>query len=93
MVNKQLIIEKFEYNGFYVKSFNEIADYTGTFVEWTNDPGIAVVDCSDGTQRLIPSCCFSPVEEGVRIEDIIPTPPELNPFEGKGVFFGMPRSS
>lgn len=51
-------VENFVYNGFIVQSKKGKAKYTATFKEWTNDPGIALYACSDGKDRLIPSCCL-----------------------------------
>jgi hypothetical protein len=51
-------VEKFKYNGFIVSPMKGYAKYTATFKSWTNDPGIAVCECSDGKERLIPSCCL-----------------------------------
>ena len=53
-----MLVENFAYNGFFVQRKGGYADYTATFKEWTEDPGIAVCKCSDGKERLIPSCCL-----------------------------------
>ncbi len=55
---KQYKVENFTYNGFMVGSKPGITNYTVTFKEWTNDPGIAKWECSDGKDRLIPDCCI-----------------------------------
>ena len=47
---------KFKYNGFGVTFLTGYATYTAEFKQWTNDPGIALCTCSDGKERLIPSC-------------------------------------
>ena len=51
-------VENFEYNGFLVKPKKGMAKYTASFKNWTNDPGIVNCICSDGEERLIPSCCL-----------------------------------
>lgn len=51
-------VSKFTYNGFFVNFHEGLADYTATFKNWTTDPGIANCNCSDGKERLIPSCCL-----------------------------------
>ncbi len=48
-------IEKFTYNGFFGQSLPGIAKYKVKFNKWSLDPGIILMDCSDGMQRLIPS--------------------------------------
>lgn len=49
-------IQNFVYDGFAVHPKEGFASYRASFKEWTNDPGIAKCDCSDGKERLIPSC-------------------------------------
>lgn len=51
-------IQNFLYNGFMGQSLEGEANYTATFKEWTNDPGIAVCICSDGIERRIPTFAF-----------------------------------
>jgi len=51
-------VVRFKYNGLFVKSQNSIASYTAKFKNWTEDPGICRCVCSDGLERLIPSCCL-----------------------------------
>ena len=48
-------VKNFEYNGFMGKIGKGMADYTCKFKEWTCNPGVAVMDCSDGEERLIPT--------------------------------------
>ena len=82
-------IKNFNYNGFFVESLLGIAPYKAIkLVKWTNDPGIGEFLCSDGKNRLIPSCQLS-------IEFINSQPPriKLDPFTGNGVFFGSPAHS
>ena len=49
-------VQNFDYNGFMVLNLPGETDYTAKFIEWTNDPGIAKCECSDGNIRFIPSC-------------------------------------
>lgn len=53
-----MLVKNFMYNGLFVQRLGGYAGYTATFKEWTEDPGIAVCKCSDGKERLIPSCCL-----------------------------------
>ena len=48
-------LHNFGYNGFYGRKLKGYAPYTTTFKSWTRDPGIAVCQCSDGKERLIPT--------------------------------------
>lgn len=52
-------VNNFIYNGFYGKVLKGKAPFTATFSKWTNDPGIAKCNCSDGKERLIPSFALS----------------------------------
>jgi len=49
-------VQNFKYNGFASIKLQGIASYTAKFIKWTQDPGIARCECSDGKIRLIPSC-------------------------------------
>ena len=53
-----LKIQHFKYNGFCVTMLPGIAPYTAVFKKWTNDPGVAVFDCSDKKERRIPTCAI-----------------------------------
>lgn len=59
---KEFEVEKFIYNGFSVEApkegWGQKENYTAQFKKWTNDPGIAECICSDGKERLIPTCCL-----------------------------------
>jgi hypothetical protein len=58
------------YDGLFVHLKHGIADYTAEFNSWTDDPGIVLMDCSDGKQRKIPVCCVDeqlPEQTGHRI--------------------------
>lgn len=50
-------VRNFIYNGMFVNELPGFADYSAEFVEWSKDPGMALMNCSDGKQRLIPSFC------------------------------------
>ena len=50
-----LALLNFEYNGFSGKELPESPGYTGRFVKWTDDPGIVLLSCSDGKERLVPT--------------------------------------
>lgn len=52
---KEYQIQRFTYNGFMGNTQPGLAKYTAKFNSWTNDPGVAKMDCSDGKQRLIPT--------------------------------------
>ena len=76
-------VENFVYNSFSVQSKPGIANYTATFKEWTNDPGIMVCNCSDGKKRLIPSCCLiNATENSFPKQDL-----------SNKVYFGQPSKS
>jgi hypothetical protein len=48
-------IRNFAYNGFTGNLTGGSAPYTATFKEWTEDPGIALMECSDGKERRVPA--------------------------------------
>lgn len=48
-------IKNFGYNGFTGRLTKGMAPYKAVFVNWTGDPGIARMLCSDGRVRLIPT--------------------------------------
>lgn len=48
-------IKNFTYNGFFGKSIGGNALYKAKFKQWTGDPGIALMECSDGKERQIPT--------------------------------------
>lgn len=79
-------VEKFIYNGMFVHPEEGEAPYTAKFLRWTNDPGVAECECSDGEMRLIPSCQLL----GFKIGDV-PEQPKPKPF--KGVLVGHPSKS
>lgn len=49
------IIRNFSYGGFSGKLLRGFARYKASFINWTGDPGIARMVCSDGIIRLIPT--------------------------------------
>jgi len=72
-------IHKFSYNGFGCIVHKGYANYTITgFMKWTVDPGVGVFACSDGQERMIPTCVF----ETRTLH--LPKQPRT------GVIFGMP---
>ena len=73
---------KFKYNGFSVTFLTGYATYTAEFKQWTNDPGIALCTCSDGKERLIPSCCLEGDKEILPKQDM-----------SNKVLFGTPSKS
>ncbi len=86
-MEKELRIRNFIYNGFMVQTLEGYASYTGIFIRWTADPGIAEIRCSDGEMRCVPSC---------RIEGEIPSEPNYNELRAKGepvLLFGNPSHS
>jgi len=60
----------FTYNGFYGQPLPGKAPYTATFVEWTNDPGVATFLCSDGKERLIPTFALIGDQSGLPKQDM-----------------------
>ena len=48
-------IKNFRYNSFTGKLAKGLAPYKAKFINWTGDPGIARMLCSDGRVRLIPT--------------------------------------
>ena len=58
------VIKNFTYNGFMGKLSGGLANYRASFINWSGDPGISRMTCSDGKVRLIPTfalkgCGFS----------------------------------
>ena len=62
------------------------APYTCAFIEYTNDPGIAMYKCSDGKNRRIP---------GWAIPGHLPPQPNYKKMkkQGKVLYFGYQSSS
>ena len=48
-------IKNFGYNGFTGKLTKGMVPYKAKFINWTGDPGMARMLCSDGRVRLIPT--------------------------------------
>lgn len=86
-------VKQFEYNGFFGKVNNDVFMlYTANFIRWTDDPGIALFECSDGFKRLIPTFALEPSGGKVRG---CPSPTDLLPrqsYENK-VLFGAASQS
>ena len=75
------IIRNFSYGGFSGKLLNGFAKYKASFINWTGDPGIARMLCSDGVIRLIPT--FALKGKGYSL-----------PYDAtKKVMFGSPSKS
>lgn len=81
-----LKIRNFSYNGFCGKLLNGYAKYTGLFIKWTNDAGVALIKCSDGKERLVPSFA---------LDGVTPPEPDYNKMKQEGTFlyFGTPSNS
>ncbi len=82
----KLRIKKFTYNGFGGQITGGWAPFTGEFIRYTNDPGVALHKCSDGKERLIP---------GWAVEGPLPPQPDYKKMEkqGKMLWFGYASSS
>lgn len=78
-------VENFRYDGLFVHTLPGLANYTATFTEWTDDPGIALCECSDGKTRKIPSCSL------IREEDYLLPGCKLK--KSKTMTFGEPSHS
>ena len=70
------IVQNFDYGGFSGKLLPGSAGYRAEFINWTGDPGIARMLCSDGVIRLIPTFAlkgkgYSLPEDTTRKEDKI----------------------
>jgi len=82
-------VKNFNYNGFFVESLPGFTSYKAVeLVIWTVDPGIGLFRCTDGRERLIPSCQLDD-----EFYNSLPPRPKLDPFKGNGVFFGEPAQS
>ena len=78
-------IKNFEYNGFFGKEGKGFAPYTGKFVKWTSDPGIAEISCSDGKTRYVPTFAM----DHAFLTFVLPQP---EPKSAKSLF-GVPSGS
>jgi hypothetical protein len=79
---------KFSYNGFGGTSDKGVTmPYTGHFKNWTGDPGVARMDCSDGKERIIPTFAIK--------YGHITLPNDMTRAEGSGrtQFFGSVSTS
>ena len=74
-------VKNFSYNGLFGRETGGYANYTAEFKSWTEDPGVALCSCSDGKERLIPTCFL----DGFKTEDY----PEQE-TEGKFLYIGCP---
>ena len=84
-----LQIHNFVYNGFFVQDRKGYAKYTGRFIKWTNDAGIAEIECSDDKLRYIPSCEIKDYSK------YLPHEPDYDKMKEEGTFlwFGYPSQS
>ena len=80
----QMKVENFSYDGFGGRATGGYASYTAEFKCWTEDPGVAVCSCSDGKERLIPTCYL----DGFKMSDY----PKQD-TENKEFYVGEPCSS
>lgn len=76
------IIKHFKYGGVYGRPLKGFAPYKGKFINWTGNPGIARMLCSDGEVRLIPT--FALKSMGYTLPE--------DTTKNK-VFFGIPSKS
>lgn len=77
-------VENLSYDGFGGRATGGYASYTAEFKCWTEDPGVAVCFCSDGKERLIPTCYL----DGFKTSDY----PKQD-TENKEFYIGEPCSS
>jgi len=84
-----LKIHNYIYNGFYGHETKGWAKYTGRFIKWINDPGIAEVECSDDKLRYIPAWAIEDYPEH------LPSMPDYDKMKKEGTFlwFGYPSKS
>jgi len=78
----------FEYNGFFGKGDDKVVmPYTARFKQWSGDPGIAIMSCSDGEERHIPTYAMKHSFETM--------PNDLTRVQGSGhtTFFGSASKS
>lgn len=78
------IVNNFTYGGFFGSLKPGVAKYRASFINWTGDPGIARMLCSDGVTRLIPT--FALKDRGYSL------PEDLTKKEDK-IIFGCPSKS
>ena len=75
-------VTNFTYNGFMGTVLKGTTSYKVAFSNWTGDPGIARMICSDGKARLIPTFALR--------NNVISLPPDN--VENR-VLFGRPSRS
>jgi len=80
------MIQNWWYNGFFGGLKAGYAPFLGEFIKWTPDPGIALIKCSDGEERHIPSYA---------IRSALPPEPNYTKMKKKGKmwFFGFASGS
>lgn len=84
--HKAMPIQNWSYNGFGGELLDGLASFTGEFIAWTSDPGVALIKCSDGENRRIPSYA---------IPGHMPPQPNYEKMKkhGKMYYFGHASSS
>ena len=78
---------KFSYDGFGGQCDRKVVmPYTARFKAWSGDPGVALMECSDGKERLIPTFALN---------HSIALPNDMSRVEGSGhvQFFGLASKS
>jgi len=79
---------EFTYDGFGGKTEKDVRmPYNARFCNWTGDPGIALMTCSDGEDRFIPTYAMK--------HSFLTLPNDMTRVEGSGhpTFFGAPSTS
>jgi len=89
---KRYQINNFDYNGFSGQLTGGVAPYTATFTQWSTDPGIAVMACSDGKERRIPGWAIIDFnhKEMLALQDNMEAKKVVEKY---GAHFGQPSSS
>lgn len=64
-MKKPFKVKHFNYGGLFTQVKEGETDYTAEFKEWTEDPGVAIFICSDGQERLIPTCAIVGKPKGI----------------------------
>jgi len=84
-----LKIHNFMYNGFYGQERKGYAKYTGRFIKWINDAGIAEIECSDNKLRYIPAWAIKDYSK------YLPPEPDYDKMKKEGTFLwlGYPSKS
>jgi hypothetical protein len=81
-------VAKYIYNGMFVTIKTGLTNYEAEFQSWTTDPGVAIFNCTDKKQRLIPTCAIVDFDC-----DAHPKQPKLEEKNMGFCHIGMPSSS